>query len=159
MSREREPESVWDYPRPPAVVASPDRIRVVHRGVTVADTTTAIRILETSQPPAYYIPRADIAVGVLAPSRGRSLCEWKGIATYWSVAVDGMVAEHAAWSYEDPTAPYVAIRGHLAFYAQVMDECWVGEERVVANPGAFYGGWITSDVVGPFKGDPGTEHW
>lgn len=152
-------ESVWDYPRPPAVVPTTDRIRVVHRGATVADTVRAVRVLETSQPPAFYIPRDDIADELIIPGAGRSFCEWKGPATYWSVIVDGDVVANAAWSYEDPTPPFAEIRGHVAFYARLMDECWVGDERVVANPGSFYGGWITSAVVGPFKGDPGTEYW
>lgn len=152
-------ESVWDYPRPPAVVETGDRVRVVHHGVTVADTTAAIRVLETSQPPAFYIPRADISTEHLLPGSGRSFCEWKGPATYWSVLVDEVLLPNAAWSYEDPTPRFVAIRGHVAFYARLLDECWVGDERVVANPGSFYGGWITSKVVGPFKGDPGTQHW
>lgn len=152
-------ESVWDYPRPPAVAAASNRIRVLHRGVPVADSTRAVRVLETSQPPAFYIPRDDIDDARLLPGSGRSMCEWKGAATYWAVAVGDTVVPNAAWSYEDPTPSFVAIRGHLAFYARLLDECWVGDERVVANPGSFYGGWITSTVVGPFKGDPGTEYW
>ena len=152
-------ESVWDYPRPPAVVPTRDRIRVVHAGVTIADTVAAIRVLETSQPPAFYIPRVDVAAGVLRAGSGRSFCEWKGPATYWTVVAGDVVVPNAAWSYEDPTPPFAAIRGHVAFYARLLDKCWVGDERVVANPGSFYGGWITSRVTGPFKGDPGTEHW
>ena len=153
-------ESVWDYPRPPAVVPTASHIRVVHRGVTVADTHSAIRVLETSQPPAFYIPRADVADECLLPGDGaRSFCEWKGPATYWSIAAGNVVVPNAAWSYEHPTARFTAIAGHLAFYARLVDECWVDDEQVVANPGSFYGGWITSKVVGPFKGDPGTEYW
>ena len=152
-------ESVWDYPRPPAVVPSADRIRVVHADATIADTTAAVRVLETSQPPAYYIPRSDVVESHLVEGSGRSFCEWKGSATYWSIVVGDRVVPNAAWSYEDPTASFGAIRGHVAFYARLVDECWVGDERVVANPGSFYGGWITSTVVGPFKGDPGTAHW
>ncbi|MCU1366498.1 MAG: hypothetical protein JWL72_1904 [Ilumatobacteraceae bacterium] len=147
-------ESVWDYPRPPAVVPTHDRIRVVHAGVTIADTIAAVRVLETSQPPAFYFPRADVSPGALRPGSGRSFCEWKGPATYWSVVAGDVVVPNAAWSYEDPTPPFVAIRGHIAFYARLLDECWVGDEQVVANPGSFYGGWITSRVTGPFKGDP-----
>ncbi|MCU1395147.1 MAG: hypothetical protein JWM34_3575 [Ilumatobacteraceae bacterium] len=152
-------ESVWNYPRPPAVVPTIDRVRIVHRGATIADTTHAIRVLETSQPPAFYIPRADVADEHIVAGSGNSFCEWKGPSTYWSVAVGDVVVPNAAWSYEDPTPPFTAIRGHLAFYARLLDECWVGDEQVVANPGSFYGGWITSHVVGPFKGDPGTMHW
>jgi uncharacterized protein (DUF427 family) len=152
-------ESVWDYPRPPALVACAERIRVVHRGHTVADTTQALRVLETSHPPTYYLPRADVDQHLLVPSANRSLCEWKGMASYWSLSIDGIVDTDVAWSYERPTAPFVAITGHLAFYAQAVDECWVGDERVTPSPGNFYGGWITSRVVGPFKGSPGTLGW
>lgn len=152
-------ESVWDYPRPPACVPTDDRIMVVHRGRTVADTTSAWRVLETSQPPAFYVPRTDIDTALLVASARTSLCEWKGRATYWSVEVDGELTREAAWSYESPTPSFAAITGHLAFYAQLLDECWVGDERVEPNPGMFYGGWITSRVVGPFKGAAGTLHW
>lgn len=152
-------ESVWDYPRPPALVACTERIRVVHRGHTVADTTQALRVLETSHPPTYYLPRADVDQRLLVPSANRSLCEWKGKASYWSLSIDGVVDADVAWSYERPTGPFVAITGHLAFYAQAVDECWVGDERVTPSPGNFYGGWITSRVVGPFKGAPGTLGW
>lgn len=152
-------ESVWDYPRPPAVVPTDAHVRVIHHDVVMADTTSAIRVLETSQPPTFYIPRTDITQARLLPGSGRSSCEWKGLATYWSVVVGDTVVQNAGWSYEDPTPSFAAIRGHVAFYARLVDECWVGDERVVANPGSFYGGWITSTVVGPFKGDPGTEYW
>ncbi len=152
-------ESVWDYPRPPALVRSADRIRVVHAGHVVADTTDAWRVLETSQPPAYYLPPHDIDLSVLVPSERTSRCEWKGRATYWALRLDGELVDDAAWSYASPSAPFTPIAGHLAFYAQRVDECWVGDERVVPNPGSFYGGWITSKVVGPFKGAAGTLHW
>jgi uncharacterized protein (DUF427 family) len=119
--------------------------------------------LETSQPPAYYIPRADIADHLLRPSERRTLCEWKGVASYWSIDLssvgDDAIALDVAWSYEAPTQPYTAIAGHMAFYAQGVDECHVDDERVVSNPGMFYGGWITRRVVGPFKGAAGTLHW
>lgn len=159
-------ESVWDYPRPPAVVPTAERVRVVHRGVVIADTTRAIRVLETSQPPAYYVPRADVRADLLRRTDTRSVCEWKGTATYWSLVLpDGaagageVVVADVAWSYEHPTERFVPIAGHLAFYAQRVDECWVDDERVRPNPGSFYGGWITSKVVGPFKGAPGTSTW
>lgn len=153
-------ESVWDYPRPPALAPTSERIRVIHRGRVVADTVRAVRVLETSQPPAYYIPRADVTDGMLVRSDRRTLCEWKGVATYWSIdAGDGTIARDVAWSYDVPVTAYAAIAGHVAFYAQGIDECWVDDERVVPNPGMFYGGWITSRVVGPFKGAAGTLHW
>ncbi len=158
-------ESVWDYPRPPAIVPTTSHVRVVHHGVTIADTYACLRVLETSQPPAFYIPRSDVAAHCLQAGTSRSFCEWKGPATYWSIVIpptpgnDGTVVPDAAWSYENPTPPFASIAGHVAFYARLVDECWVDEEQVVANPGSFYGGWITSKVVGPFKGDPGTEWW
>jgi uncharacterized protein (DUF427 family) len=157
-------ESVWDYPRPPACLPAVERVRVLHAGRIVADTTAAMRVLETSHPPTYYVPRADVDTSLLIASQRRSVCEWKGVATYWSIVVDDphrgqLVVDDAAWSYEHPTPGFTAITGHLAFYAQVLDECWVDDERVVPSPGMFYGGWITSRVVGPFKGAAGTLHW
>ncbi|MFN6120649.1 MAG: DUF427 domain-containing protein [Actinomycetes bacterium] len=153
-------ESVWDYPRPPAAVPSTDRIRVVHGGRVIADTTRAIRVLETSQPPAYYLPPDDVDLSCLVRTSRRTMCEWKGVASYWDLDLgDDRRIREAAWSYDDPVPAYRAIAGHLAFYAQVLDECWVDDERVAPNPGMFYGGWITSRVVGPFKGSAGTLHW
>jgi len=153
-------ESVWDYPRPPAVSPSSERIRVFHQGRIVADTTAAIRVLETSQPPAYYLPADDVDRSLLVRSSRRTMCEWKGATTYWTLDTgSGQPAVDAAWSYEAPVGAFAAIAGHLAFYAQQLDECWVGDERVVANAGMFYGGWITRRVVGPFKGAAGTLHW
>lgn len=137
------------------MVPFPGRVRVVHAGIVVADTTAALRVLETSQPPAFYLPPGDVALGRLSTSRSSSWCEWKGAATYWHL---DDVAD-AAWSYADPTPRFDAIRDHLAFYAQKVDECWVDDERVLPNPGNFYGGWITSAVVGPFKGGPETLGW
>lgn len=153
-------ESVWDYPRPPAVRPSTEHVRIVHGGRVVVDTQRAVRVCETSQPPAYYVPRADVVADLIEPSAGSSWCEWKGRASYWSVVVPGAApVRDAAWSYEAPSAGFEAIAGHLAFYPQKMDECWVDGEQVAPNPGDFYGGWITSRVVGPFKGAPGTLHW
>ena len=148
-------ESVWDYPRPPALVAS-DRLVVVRRdGEVVARTRSAYRVLETSHPPTWYVPRVDVADGVLTPSTARSTwCEWKGPATYWDVA--GLAA--GGWSYEDPTPGFAAIAGHLAFSPARL-ECFVDDERVRPQEGGFYAGWITDDVVGPFKGPPGTLGW
>jgi uncharacterized protein (DUF427 family) len=157
-------ESVWDYPRPPRLEAALQRIRIVHRGRTVADTAwsggAALRILETSHPPVYYLPRAAIDMQLLEPSGARqSFCEFKGHATYWSLSDPSHDAPCVAWSYELPSPTYDEMRGHLAFYANRLDECRVGEERVVPQPGDFYGGWITSNLRGPFKGAPGTRHW
>lgn len=158
-------ESVWDYPRPPAVVPSAEHVRVVHAGVVIADTREAIRVLETSQPPAYYLPPSDLALRYLRPSPSRTICEWKGVARYWSLHLDTVehgrpiVVEDVAWSYDAPNDAFDAIAGHLAFYPQRVDECWVDGERVTPNAGGFYGGWVTSRVVGPFKGAAGTLHW
>lgn len=153
-------ESVWDYPRPPRLEPVPERLRIVHGGVTVADTTAALRILETSHPPVYYIPREAIAAGLLSRSPSRqSFCEFKGLATYWNLEAGGMTARDAAWSYEQPVAAYAKLAHHLAFYASKVAECWVGDERVQAQAGDFYGGWITGNLRGPFKGAAGTMGW
>jgi uncharacterized protein (DUF427 family) len=152
-------ESVWDYPRPPRVEPTDRRVRVELGDRVVADTTAALRVLETSQPPAFYLPPADVDLDLLRPTSRHTWCEWKGQADYWTVAAGDRVAEAAAWSYSRPSPGYEAITDHLAFYPQAMDACWVGDERVRANEGGFYGGWITSDVVGPFKGGPGTMDW
>lgn len=152
-------ESVWDYPRPPHVEAVSQHIQVVFNGVTIADTHEAHRVLETSHPPVYYIPRKDVRMQYLTEEAGRSLCEWKGQARYYTVAAGDRRAESAAWSYPDPRPGYLAIKDHLAFYAGPMDACTVDGERVEPQPGRFYGGWITSNIVGPFKGGPGTIGW
>jgi uncharacterized protein (DUF427 family) len=153
-------ESVWDYPRPPRMEQTDRQLRVVHRDVVIAETSRALRILETSHPPVYYIPPANIAMGYLkASNRRRSFCEFKGYADYWDVEVDGIVSREAAWSYAEPSAKYAALKDHLAFYANRVDECSVDGEIVVPQPGDFYGGWITSHVKGPFKGAAGTMGW
>ncbi len=155
------PESVWDYPRPPRVELSSNRIRVVLGGAVIADTTSAHRVLETSHPPVYYVPLEDVAPGSLESSRGRStFCEWKGVAAYFDViGGDGRQAPRAAWTYANPAPGFEAIRDAVAFYPAAMDECTVDGELVEAQEGDFYGGWITSDIVGPFKGSPGTLGW
>ena len=152
-------ESVWDYPRPPRLEPVKERLRVVFDGVTVADSERGYRVLETSHPPVYYIPRADIRPDLLEPAAGQSLCEFKGVASYWTLRHGTRAAERVAWSYPEPTAPFAAIKDALAFYASRVDACYVGEERVTAQEGDFYGGWVTSRVVGPFKGGPGTRGW
>ncbi len=152
-------ESVWDYPRPPRLEPVSKRITVTLGEAVIADSTRAHRILETSHPPVYYIPLADIAEGALEPAGGRrSLCEWKGAASYYDV-VGGRRAERAAWTYHDPEPGFEPIRDAVAFYPAHMDECTVGGEKVTPQPGGFYGGWITKDLVGPFKGAPGTAGW
>ncbi len=151
-------ESVWDYPRPPRLERSPARITVRHAGVTVVDSDRCHRVLETSHPPVYYVPRADVAA-TLTPSRRHSLCEYKGAASYWHLEVGGRVVHDAAWSYERPSPGYEALTGLLAFYPSKVGVCMVDGEVVTPQPGDFYGGWITSRVVGPFKGEPGTLAW
>lgn len=153
-------ESVWDFPRPPRIEQVDWRIRVVFAGETVVDSPTALRVLETSQAPAYYVPFQHVNDALLRPSAGRqTFCEWKGLADYADIVVGDRVAERAAWSYAQPSASFVSLTGHWAFYAQSVDECWVDDDRVAPNEGDFYGGWITPNVTGPFKGGPGTLTW
>lgn len=152
------PESVWDYPRPPRAEPTARHIVARHGGAVVADSRRAVRVLETSHPPVYYLPRADVPADLL-PSDRRSFCEFKGVATYWNLRVDGLVVPDVAWSYEEPSAGYEILTGLVAFYPGRLDECTVDGERVTPQPGDFYGGWLTSDVTGPFKGGPGTLGW
>ena len=152
-------ESVWDYPRPPALERVPARLRVVLDGVTIADTLAGVRVLETSHPPNYYFPFDDILAGALLLDAGSSFCEWKGVAQYFAVQGGGPVVHRVAWSYPAPSPTYRALTGMVAFYAGLMDECTVDDELVRPQPGGFYGGWITRDIVGPFKGEDGTQDW
>jgi len=152
-------ESVWDYPRPAIAQPCPRRIRIVHAGMTIADTSRAIRTLETSHPPSYYIPPDDIAPGTLRPSARRSVCEWKGTAMYFDVQLGDKLLRDIAWAYPDPTPGFIALRDHVAFYPAPFDACLVDEERVTPQQGGFYGGWITAHVAGPFKGGPGSMFW
>jgi uncharacterized protein (DUF427 family) len=152
-------ESVWDYPRPPRCEPVSARLLVTFHGQTIADTMAGYRVLETSHPPVYYIPPGDIVAHYLKAAPGSSFCEFKGRAKYWSLDVDGQVSANAAWSYPKPTAGFAAIAGYLAFYASRVEACFVGDERVQPQAGDFYGGWITSRIVGPFKGAPGTLAW
>jgi len=152
-------ESVWDYPRPPRVEPVPERIRIVVDGITIADSTAALRVLETAGAPVYFVPPADIRLDLLRPTDHHSVCEWKGLASYWSIVLPGRVIANAAWSYPEPMAGYEAIRDHLAFYAWQVDEAWVGDELATPQPGRFYGGWVTSRIVGPIKGGPGSFGW
>ena len=152
-------ESVWDYPRPPLVEPTTRHIEVVFGGVVIADTRRALRVLETSHPPVYYIPLADVVDGVLLSSGRATYCEFKGEACYFNVSVEERTAEDAAWTYERPATGFEVLSKHVAFYPGAMDECRVDGEVVRQQPGSFYGGWITSDVVGPFKGEPGTGGW
>ena len=153
------PESVWDYPRPPRVESVSAPIRIVFNGVVIAQSNRTFRVLETSHPPVYYIPREDIQMQYLTTNPRRTFCEFKGQAAYWDLQVDAQESSLAAWSYPNPNSAYMEIKDHLAFYASRVDEAYVGSEKVQAQAGDFYGGWITSNIVGPFKGGPGTKGW
>ena len=152
-------ESVWDYPRPPRIEKSAKSIRVVFNNVVIAESGRTKRVLETSHPPVYYIPPEDVKLEHLHPTDGASSCEWKGLASYFAVKVGEREADRAAWTYRDPTPEFEAIKDHIAFYPSKMDACFVGDEIVEAQPGDFYGGWITKDIVGPVKGATGTQGW
>ena len=152
-------ESVWDYPRPPRLEAVTERLLVRFAGEVVAETTHGWRVLETSHPPVYYFPQQDVRSDLIEPAPGRSLCEFKGVASYVTIVAGGRRSERAGWFYANPAAPFAPIAGCIAFYASRVDEAWVGGERAVAQAGDFYGGWITSRIAGPFKGGPGTAGW
>lgn len=152
-------ESVWEYPRPPRLEPARCRIEVVLGGVRIADSLGALRVLETSHPPVYYLPPGDVLSGTLTPTGRRSFCEFKGWAAYSSVAAGGRIEPDAAWAYPDPSPGYEAMAGYVAFYAGRMDACLVDGELAVPQPGGFYGGWVTSKVAGPFKGVPGSASW
>ena len=150
---------MWDYPRPPALVACERRVRIELGGTEIADSRRALRVLETSHPPTVYVPRADFVRGALQPVARTSLCEFKGRAAYLDVVAGGVRAVQAAWTYPAPAAPYGALRHHVAVYPGRMDACRLDDELVRAQPGDFYGGWITGDLEGPFKGGAGTIGW
>ncbi|PCD04400.1 hypothetical protein COC42_09045 [Sphingomonas spermidinifaciens] len=152
-------ESVWDYPRPAIAEPTPRHLIVRHRGVTIADTRRGIRTLETSHPPSYYFPPEDVATDLFIPTPHRSLCEWKGQARYFNIRVGDETIGEGAWSYPAPTPAFASIAGHFAFYPHLFDTCLVDGERAVAQPGGFYGGWVTADLAGPFKGGPGSRFW
>ena len=168
MNASETVESVWDYPRPPRLERTGSHLRIQHGGIRIADTSRAWRVLETSHPPVFYVPPGDIRMDLLRPSPARrSFCEFKGLATYWTLDLSpelktdssAPVVANVAWSYPEATRDFAPIRDHLAFYASRVDECTVDGERVAAQAGDFYGGWITSHVRGPFKGAPGTSGW
>lgn len=152
-------ESVWDYPRPPKLEDCSELIRVIFNDEEVARSDKTKRVLETSHPPVYYIPPENIKKEYLYPNSGTTYCEWKGEANYFDIAVGDKKASRAAWSYPNPTNGFKSIAGYVAFYAHKMDRCFVGDEEVEPQTGGFYGGWITSKIVGPYKGEPGTAGW
>lgn len=152
-------ESVWDYPRPPGLEFVEERLRVVFADQVVAESCRTYRVIETSHPPVYYFPPEDVRRECLEAATGRSFCEFKGLAQYWNLLVNGKRSQRAAWSYPEPTPRFSAITDYLAFYCSRVDACWVGGEQARAQAGDFYGGWITSRIVGPFKGAAGTLGW
>lgn len=152
-------ESVWDYPRPPAIQAESREVLVKWQGTLIAQTHAALRVLETASPPTIYLPREDIGRQWLESASGSSLCEWKGQASYWSVRVDSdNVLPAVAWSYEEPFPEFQPIAGYISFYPAAL-ECYLAGVRVQPQPGGLYGGWVTPEIVGPYKGNPGTESW
>lgn len=152
-------ENVWDYPRPPRLEPVGRRVRIVLGGVTIADTDAALRVLETSHPPTVYVPPGAFSPGTLHDAAGSSFCEWKGVARYHDLHAGGTVAARAGWSYARPTPGFAQLAEHVSVYPSRMDACFVDDEQVQAQDGDFYGGWITQDLVGPFKGGPGTRGW
>jgi uncharacterized protein (DUF427 family) len=152
-------ESVWDYPRPPRVEAVKARIRAVVDGRPIADSTRARRVLETSGAPVYYLPPDDVDLSRLRPIARTTVCEWKGVASYYEYLDGDRRIPSIAWTYHDPSPGFESIRDHLAFYPRRVDEAWVDDERARPQPGPFYGGWVTDAIVGPIKGEPGSEGW
>lgn len=149
-------ESVWDYPRPPRLEPCTRSMEVIFNGVQIARSNRALRVLETSHPPVYYLPPQDMQMKYFTQTSRSSFCEWKGLAGYYSITVGDRTAEHVAWFYPNPTPQFEALRNYIALYAGPMDACYIDGESVTPQPGHFYGGWITSWVVGPFKSGPGT---
>ena len=152
-------ESVWDNPRPPRIEEVPAVVRVEFAGEVVAESDHALRVLETASPPTVYLPPDDVAMEHLEPSHKRSFCEWKGRARYWSLRVGDRTSPDAAWGYPSPTADFSALAGYVSFFPGRVDACWIGDQEVTPQAGDFYGGWVTPNILGPMKGEPGTEFW
>ena len=152
-------ESVWDYPRPPRLEATSHHITIEFNGVTIAESRQQWRVLETSHPPVYYIAPEDVRLEFLTPESQTSVCEWKGVARYYGLTVADRVERGVAWCYPEPTMAFMPIAHHIAFYPGRVDRCLLDGEIVRAQPGQFYGGWVTDSIVGPFKGDPGSRFW
>ena len=157
--KKKEQESVWDYPRPPRVEAYPGLVEVHHRGQVLAKSSRAFRVLETSHPPVSYILQGDIMMELLHKTNKTSMCEFKGMALYFDLVTATEHIESVAWGYENPRTGFEVIKDHLAFYPSRVEACYVDGEKVQAQEGDFYGGWITSNLKGPFKGRPGTWGW
>lgn len=151
-------ENVQNYPRPPVLEPVRQSIRVEFGGKTIVESDNTFRVLETHHAPTYYIPE-DAINAVMIPAAGQSYCEWKGVATYWDIQSGAVKATKAAWSYAAPTKSFEQIKGYIAFYAGLMDACFVGEHQVMPQSGDFYGGWVTENLKGQIKGAPGTEFW
>ena len=152
-------ESVWDYPRPPKLEPSSKSLRIIFNGIEIANSQNTQRVLETSHPPVYYIPPQDIKMEYLQPTSRQSFCEWKGMANYYTIVVGDKQVPNGAWYYKNPTADFTSIQDYVAFYPSKMEACFLNDERGQAQPGDFYGGWITKDIVGPFKGGAGSWGW
>ncbi len=152
-------ESVWDYPRPPAIEQVSKRVQVIVGEVCIADSRQCLRVLETASPPTVYFPPQDVEQSRLQPEPGSSSCEWKGVATYLAVVTSQTVIHRAAWCYANPFDEYAALTGYISFYPGRVTRCVYGDETARPQPGGFYGGWVTSNLVGPFKGEPGSEGW
>jgi uncharacterized protein (DUF427 family) len=152
-------ESVWDYPRPPRIEASDLAVRVEFAGEVIAVSKNALRVLETASPPTIYVPVVDVRMDLTQARSGNSYCEWKGQASYLDLVVDGKVSKSAAFFYPDPKPAFAQLLDHVSFYVGRVDAAYLGDERVRPQPGPFYAGWVTNDIQGPFKGEPGTEGW
>jgi uncharacterized protein (DUF427 family) len=152
-------ESVWDYPRPPRIERSARTAKVLFADVVVARSSRALRVLETAGPPTVYLPPGDVASAHLLPSRHKTYCEWKGTASYFHVACGDRVARRAAWTYRRPKRGFEAITEFVSFYPGRVDACYLDDELVRPHPGRYYGGWVTNDIVGPVKGEPGSRDW
>ena len=152
-------ESVWDYPRPPRLEPPNKHLKIIFGGEIIAETSRAFRVLETSHPPVFYFPPADVRMEFLTKAAGTSFCEWKGSAGYYDLQVGEKSVKNAAWFYPNPTRNFAEIANYIAFYPSKMDACYVNDELVQSQEGDFYGGWITSEIVGPFKGGAGTFGW
>ena len=152
-------ESVWNYPRPARLEDTNKSIRIIVNSIVLAETTKAKRVIETSHPPSYYIPSEDIKLEYFIETPKKTWCEWKGKCQYYDISIADKYINNAAWRYIEPTPDFVTIQEYYAFYPSLMDACYVNDELVKSQPGDFYGGWITADIVGPFKGSPGTMGW
>jgi uncharacterized protein (DUF427 family) len=160
VKAQRSKENVWDYPRPPRIEHVDRHVRVVLGGETIAETDRALRVLETASPPTIYIPREDVREEVLIEAEGvQTECEWKGTASYVHAEAGGKRANRVAWHYPEPKEGFEQLRDHLAFYPRRVDAAFLDDEEVTPQPGAYYGGWITEEIEGPFKGEPGSEGW